>query len=288
MKKRLFPFAKGALVSTLALASLLTTYPQPAHALFGLGDIVFDPSTWAETVSIWSQDVSTFQKVVEEVQWATKAYNQAVTQYNLLMAQAKNFDAMAKSGWQTAIPRLVNNVTPNRFGETALWPAALNGQPALASGAWNNATFAVAHPNFMQNQQPGSSSALASLASVNAVDGASVQCMQTLGQYWQNTNANQASITGLQTAGADDTVATNSQIEQLNLLNAASGQTNNELRSQSGIAACLAQQQMLANKIQRDQIASALDFQGQVKDLNAVSDLNWGGSADTITNYRPQ
>ena len=288
MKKRLLSCAKGGSVTALVLACLLTSFPQQAKAIFGFGDVVFDPSTWAETVAIWNQNVTTFQKVVEEVQWATKTYNQAVTQYNLLMAQAKNFDAMAKSGWRTAIPRLMNNVTPNRFGETALWPAALNGMPGLASGAWTSATLAVAHPAFMHNQQPGPNISLASLASVNAVDGASVQCMQTLGQYWQTSNANQASIVGLQSANADDSAATNSQVEQLNLINASNGQIGNELRAQSGIAACLAQQQMLANKIQRDQIASALNFQGEVRDLNAVSDWNWGGSADTITNYRPQ
>jgi len=288
MKKRLPACAKGGAVTALALACLLSSFPQQAHAIFGFGDIVFDPSTWAETVGIWSQDISTFKKVVEEVQWATKTYTQAVTQYNLLMAQAKNFDAMAKSGWRTAIPRLANNVTGNRFGETALWPAVVNGSPALASGAWKNATFAVGHPSLFQGQQAGASTALASLASVNAIDGASVQCMQTLGQYSQNSNANLASVVGLQNASADDTATTNSQVEQLNLLNAANSQTNNELRSQSTIAACLAQQQMLANKIQRDQIANALNFEGEVRDLNTVADLNWGGSAATITSYRPQ
>lgn len=289
MKQRFKLWGKrGAAVSALLLLSLLAAFPRQAHALFGIADLVWDPTNFAEAVSILSQDVSTFQKVVEEVEWATKTYNQAVTQYDLIMAQAKNFDAMTKSGWRTAIPQLVNNATPNRFGETALWGATLNGSPALAPQAWQTATFAVAHPNYLQNLQPGASAPLASLASMHAVDGASTQCMQTVGQYSQNSNANQASVIGLQTAAADDTAATNSQVEQLNLLNAGNAQTANELRAHNMLSSCIAQQQMIANKIQRDQIADHLNFVGEVSDRNQVADLAWGNSAATITNYRPQ
>ncbi len=41
-------------------------------------------------------------------------------------------------------------------------------------------------------------------------------------------------------------------------------------------------------KLQRDQLAESLDFQGQVYDYNNAQDFNWGGSAATISNYRPQ
>ena len=141
----------------------------------------------------------------------------------------------------------------------------------------------------MATQTPGSSTLLAKLAtSVNAIDGASVSCLQNIANYSGNASANLAPILALALKHIDGSAATNSNIEQLNMINGHQEQANNELRAQGALASCLAQQATLQNKLQRDDIAESLDFQGQIHDLNQVADLNWGGSAATITNYRPK
>ena len=49
----------------------LAVNPQRMYALFGFGDIVFDPSSYASLGKIWSQDISNGAKLAE-------TYNQTV------------------------------------------------------------------------------------------------------------------------------------------------------------------------------------------------------------------
>ena len=74
----------------------------------------------------------------------------------------------------------------------------------------------------------------------------------------------------------DDGSGTNSQIEQLNMLNASHGQAVNEARTQSVIQSSDVQQQIIANKIQRDQVANCLDFIGQVDQYSVSQPAMWG------------
>ena len=104
----------------------------------------------------------------------------------------------------------------------------------------------------------------------------------------RNVALNLPSIMKLAVSHLDGTAGTNSNIEQLNMINGHQEQGNTEQRAQGAIQTCLAQQQTLAIKLQRDQLAESLDFQGQVYDYNNAQDFNWGGSAATISNYRPQ
>ena len=129
---------------------------------------------------------------------------------------------------------------------------------------------------------------LAQLATLNAMDGTSVSCLQNVANYHANVALNLPSIMKLAVSHLDGTAGTNSNIEQLNMINGHQEQSNTEQRAQGAIQTCLAQQQTLAIKLQRDQLADSLDFQGQVYDYNNAQDFNWGGSAATISNYRPQ
>jgi hypothetical protein len=181
-----------------------------------------------------------------------------------------------------------NDFTKDKYGETILWPQMINGQPGLTPQAWATATYPLTHDSYMAGQVPGSSSTLAQLATLNAMDGASVSCLQNVANYHANVALNLPSIVKLAVSHLDGTANTNSNIEQLNMINGHQEQGNTEQRAQGAIQTCLAQQQTLAIKLQRDQLAESLDFQGQVYDYNNAQDFNWGGSSATITNYRPQ
>jgi len=86
----------------------------------------------------------------------------------------------------------------------------------------------------------------------------------------------------------DDGNGTNSQIEQLNMLTASQGQAVNEARTQSMIHSCEVEQHIIANKIQRDQIANRLNFMGQVDQYSVSEASMWGDAAGSISNYRSQ
>ena len=83
-------------------AALLLT-ATPSFALFGIGDIVFDPTSYASLVS----QLTTLE-----------------TQYNMLKNNITHFSV--KQQWQTTLNALKNANIQNLFGETNGMSTALN------------------------------------------------------------------------------------------------------------------------------------------------------------------
>ena len=101
-------------------AALLLT-ATPSFALFGIGDIVFDPTSYANLVS----QLTTLE-----------------TQYNMLKNNITHFSF--KQQWQTTLHTLENVNVANMFGETAGINIALNSNaPGTSSTAWKIATVAM-------------------------------------------------------------------------------------------------------------------------------------------------
>jgi hypothetical protein len=82
---------KYLIVGSLALATA-----TPSFAIFGVGDIVFDPTSYASLVS-----------------QATTALNQLKT----IQSNVEHFSV--KQQWQTALTKLENMNVASMFGETA-------------------------------------------------------------------------------------------------------------------------------------------------------------------------
>src|ERR1700692_2162957 len=90
-------------------AALLLT-ATPSFAIFGVGDIVFDPTSYASLVS-----------------QATTALNQLKT----IQSNVEHFSV--KQQWQTALTKLENMNVASMFGETAGINIALNANSPSAS-----------------------------------------------------------------------------------------------------------------------------------------------------------
>ena len=65
-KSRRLRISKKLVAVGVIVTTALLLVPTPAAALFGLGDIVFDPTSYATLAKIWSSDASTLTKVTEE------------------------------------------------------------------------------------------------------------------------------------------------------------------------------------------------------------------------------
>ena len=101
-------------------AALLLT-ATPSFALFGIGDIVFDPTSYASLVS----QLTTIE-----------------SQYNMLKNNIEHFSL--KQQWQTTLTALKNVNVANMFGETNGMTIAFNTNSASASNtAWRTATTPV-------------------------------------------------------------------------------------------------------------------------------------------------
>ena len=245
-------------------AVLLTA--TPSFALFGVGDVVFDPTSYAQLVS----QLTTLE-----------------SQYNMLKNNITHFSW--KQQWQTTLTALKNANVANMFGETAGINIALNSNsPSTSLTGWKAATVSVNSntSNYLAGQTLGNERT-SQLAMIEFSDSVSPDCITAVGQYrtarTQNATANQ-SLTGQQ---LDSTTSTNSEVQQLNLLNAAEAQKMTEMQSQGGLQTCLAGQMTVANMQQRNAAAQDLNTVAFVQQQRATNDASAANESSTWNSYIP-
>ena len=246
-------------------AALLLT-ATPGFALFGIGDIVFDPTSYANLVS----QLTTIE-----------------TQYNMLKNNIEQFSF--KQQWQTALNEMKNANVRNLFGETNGMTVALNtNSPAASTTAWTAATVPVngTTTTYLAGQTPGSTQ-LSELAMIEASDSVSPDCLTAVGQYRASRTQDAAANSSLASEQLDGSSATNSEVEQLNLLNAADAQKMSEMQSQGVLQACLASEMAVSNMQQRNAAATDLNTAAYVAQQRAADDTNAASEGNTWDSYLP-
>jgi len=245
-------------------AVLLTA--TPAFALFGIGDIVFDPTSYASLVS----QLTTLE-----------------TQYNMLKNNITHFSL--KQQWQTTLHTLQNVNVANMFGETAGIKIALNtNSPSASSSGWKMATVPMnsnATP-FLQGQQLGSSR-MSQLAMIETSDAISPDCLTAVGQYRSGRTQNGTANSSLLTNQFDNTDSTNSEVQQLNLINAAEGQKMAEMQSQGSLQVCVAGQMTVANMERRNAAVEDMNTAAFVQQQRAANNVSAANESNTWRTYLP-
>jgi len=251
----------------LIAGGLLLATATPGFALFGVGDIVFDPTSYASLVS-----------------QATTALNQFKTIEN----NVTHFSI--KQQWQTTLNALKNANVANMFGETAGFSIALNtNSPSASTMAWKTASVPVnsTTSTYLQSQTVGNSAQLSQLAMVEMSDSVSPDCLTAVGQYRAARGQNAPAISALAQGQFDTSSATNSEVEQLNLLNAAQAQQLTEMQSQAAMQVCLASQMTVANMQQRNAAAQDLNTAAAVQAQRSTNDTSAANEGSTWQNYLP-
>lgn len=251
----------------LIVGGLVLATATPSFAIFGLGDIVFDPTNYAQLVS-----------------QATTAYNQLKT----MEANVQHFSF--KNAWQTQLTAIEHVNVRNQFGETSGMTTALNtNSPSSSATAWNMSNVAVSGTTttYLQSQPVGNSAQLSQLAMIEASDSISPDCLTAVGQYRAARTANQTANTDLAQQQLDTGTGTNSEVEQLNLLNASEAQRMTELQAQGVLQTCQASQLTIANMQQRNAAADNLNTAAFVQQQQTTNPAMDTSGSDTWTTYLP-
>jgi hypothetical protein len=246
-------------------AVLLLT-ATPSFALFGLGDIVFDPTSYGNLVS----QLTTME-----------------TQYQMLKNNIEHFSF--KQQWETAFNTMKQANVRDLFGETNGMTTALNtNSPAASSTAWTSATVPVngTTTTYLAGETPGSAR-LSELAMIEASDSVSPDCLTAIGQYRAARAQNTAANNSLASEQLDGSTATNSEVEQLNLLNAADAQKISEMQSQGVLQACLASEMAVGNMQRRNAAALDLNTAAYVAQQRAADDTSAANESNTWDSYLP-
>jgi hypothetical protein len=238
----------------------------PSFALFGMGDIVFDPTSYASLVS----QLTTLE-----------------TQYKMLKNNVTHFSL--KQQWKTTLHALENVNVANMFGETAGIKIALNSNsPSTSATAWKTAPVSMnsSTSNYLQGQSLGSSR-ISQLAMIETSDSISPDCLTAVGQYRTNRTENTTANTSLLSDQFDSTDSTNSEVQQLNLLNAAEAQKLSEMQAQGTLHTCLAGQMTVANMERRNAAVEDLNTAVFVQQQRATNDVSAASESNTWQTYLP-
>jgi len=253
--------------------ALLLGTATPSFALFGLGDIVFDPTSYASLIS--------------QLSTLTGMYRTAKNQYDTTLASLKNFSI--KTVWKTELNQLKTVNVANTFGETNGLSAALNSDSAsTANSAWQSSNVSLSSDtsSLLSGQTVGSSTQLSQLALIEASDAASPDCINAVGSY-RASRANTTTAEQNLQQQLDGSDNTNSEVQQLNLLNAGQAQQMNDQQAQGSLHTCIATQLAIQNMQQRNAAAHDLNTAAYIRQQNLTAPKHPENQGDTWNNYLP-
>jgi hypothetical protein len=288
MKQTISKCRNGALATVFLIIAVLPTHAQfggtfidpvqSGHALQQIAQNVKNSVTWQQQLANTIQLLAT----------ADKDYMQAVTTYNMIHGNLKNFSS--KSIWATIQSQLTMANFANQFGETTGLQAAMNGQsPHTASLVWRllNLGLNSTSSSYLSQQVLGSSHALATLSRMEAMDGVSSQCLNSVGDYNAMRIGNQLSRGSLTQSQFDTSSFTTTELEQLNLVNVANAHHLNESQAQGALHACQAAQAAVQNMAQRTAAADEINNAAFVQHQRSVFSSAPANSSPTWDNYLP-
>lgn len=264
--------------ATIAVAGSFLI-PLRAGLIPGIPDLVIDPAAIAKL----ADQIAKMQTMINN---QVALYNQVTTQYNMLKKNLELFTS--KSTWKTYGVSLLNNTVTNRHGETAGWNAGINTGGPASTAAWNVAVLAIQSGDFLARETLGVSSHLAALAGIEVLDSAGPNAMATLASIRQQQAANASAINQLESTVLSGAPDDNTEIKQLNLLNAAQLQS---MRMQQGVAAVqseLLQQVLISNMQQRNQHISALNNYTRTLHYVQTEKTGTGNVGDALMTYEPK
>jgi hypothetical protein len=135
--------------------------------------------------------------------------------------------------------------------------------------------------------RPPNSPQRAQLAMIEMSDSVSPDCITAVGQYRAARAQNLTATNNLATNQFDSSTATNSEVQQLNLLNAAEAQKISEMQNEGALQACLASQMAITNMQQRNVAATDLNTAAFVQTQHATNDMSAASEDNTWQTYLP-
>ena len=232
---------------------LLAALAVPALAILGVGDIVFDPTSFDELVQQFAQMEQQYVQLV-------LTYQMIQNQFRQMLFMAQQVPVNMISRYRALATPWTNSTATNIYGTTGGWTSGINTgvgvRGGYATATLPLATYGAGFANIPTDQVGHINTAY---ATVELADGANIAGMQTLGNLRANAPAVEAAIQNLENDSLSSDPNMNSEVALLNKIGAANviglrnGQDTNKLLG------TLAEEQIIATKRQRDAEAQAFN-----------------------------
>lgn len=239
---------KIALFLLLALSAL-----TPAFAILGIGDVVFDPTNYANALQMFSELEQQYRQLVQ-------TYQQIRDEYEHMVYMARHVPVVMSTRYRAAVTPWRSSSATDTYGTTGGWIQGINSGFAVAAGYRQATEELKAYGSALASLPADQWARLKTLyGTVELADGANLHGMETLGRLRGNAPAVEAVIQGLEDDSLSLDPDMNTEIAVLNKINAASviglraGQDTNKL------LVSLAEQQIIEAKRKRDAEAQAIN-----------------------------
>jgi len=272
------PRARKLIVPVGLAFVVLCAVPKPAHAIFGFGDIVYDPTNWGEAVKQLEQDI----KLVEQ---SIQTYN--LLQSELRMLQQRPWETLATALSDILIPVSGNgdNADDDDGGEAAAVGAAANGS-GDAQSAWQSAMMRMqAVTDTTSRVLDRTSPVLADNAGIKMTDGFAADAIHAVGDFRAHQPIFALALSALQRAEQSLDPLDNTPVAQQNITNGVLMQQIKLQQSSSSLLAVIAEQLTAANAWQRNSAAEATNIQNQALNTRNVNPADYANAGGTLTDY---
>jgi type IV secretion system protein TrbJ len=269
----------------LIASAYLAVNPRPLYAIFGFGDIVFDPTTYATMGEIWNQDISNYAKMVQTYNETVKIVTNGLQMYALATQMAHRIEN--KSVWETVAFSIGNEEAQRHYNESVNWSAVMNGDPLNAGRAWQDSTRYAGNAGYLGGVSAANSRRMSEYATIQMLDATSQRCAKILATYKTTQDANLPAESNLKLDALDSTDGKNSMVAVLNIISGGSMNIHTQEKANGNLQACLAEQKTLEAKVQRDKLADEQNWYADIAAARASSPamLDPNATASTPSSY---
>ena len=267
---------KTTLTAFIALALAV-----PAAAILGIGDIVYDPTNYA-------QALQRFAQLQQQSAQLVQTYQMIRSQYEQMLFMAQQVPVAMAARYRALLTPWLNTSATNTYGTTGGWVAGVNTGVGVASG-YSAATqplltYGSGLGNIPADQLPRVET---NYATVELNDGANQNAMEIIGRLRANAPAVEAIIQNLENDSLSSNPNMNTEIAVLNKINAAgvialrNGQDTNKL------LVALAEQLLITSKRTRDAQTQSINEHVQfMNEGRAALSAQTAGASDAMVSWR--
>ena len=237
----------------IVTAITVVAIAAPALAILGLGDLVYDPTNFAEAVKEFTQLEQQYAQLVQTYQMIKSQYDQM-----LWMAQTDPVNRVSR--YRALLTPWTPSSAANTYGTTAAWSSAINSGQGVTAG-YTAATEPLGTYGSALGNVP--SDQLGRLekdyGTVELSDGASQAAMQLVGQLRANAPEVELAISNLEADSLSSDPEMNTEIAVLNKINAAGVIQLRSQQDANKLLTAVAERQILEAKRERDAQARAFN-----------------------------
>jgi type IV secretion system protein TrbJ len=251
----------------------------PAFAVFGIGDIVFDPSAYGQLVEQLAQLEQQYAQLVKTYTMVTNQYNQMVTNAKWIVSKAR---------WRAMLTPWTRPTATNTYGTTGGWIGAVNSGAASLAGY----TQAVTKLNTYASVWGSIGSAQQDLigrnySGIELSDGATANALEQMGRIRGNSAAVETAIDTLENDSLSDSPELNTEVGVLNKINAAGIIGVRNTQDSNKLLASILDHQMVEAKARRDAQAQSINNDIALRQIApAVDTQHLTGTTAVLTTYR--